>query len=807
MAKKSASTGSRPLPRKIVPEPETPIAARKPRASKTLSQKKEPAAKAKPLKAAAKAKQSPAKSAKSAHAAKAAKPTKTKTKTTKSTGVVLEPGIEFAISAKPTIDDPIGDTTDGEGRYYLHGAEPDSFVEMAAYRADTADDALQGTIEVAAKNAASIIEPRPNARTDPEGRTQSPAEPSAVREPVGSAPVPASQPAPPRADPLAPEQPPAKLDRLQKILSQAGVASRRHAEEMILAGRVMVNGQVVSQLGAKADPARDHIKVDGKLIPAAERHRYFMLNKPRGFVTTVSDPEGRPTVMQFFSRMRERLYPVGRLDFESEGLLLVTNDGELANQLTRAASGVEKTYLVKIAGRPTEEELDRLCSGVFIERGQPGSDKAQTAPARIREFHAGTKHGSGLGGGRAGSYAKSENPWYEVVLIEGRNRELRKMFQSVGHFVEKIRRVGYGPLILDIEPGQLRELTPEELSRLRRAAEGKSRPISHPAETQRLFNSPRKEQAGRTFQPRGGQRPAEPGHSEQRFDRRAQGQRERFPARRGDRSPTGRAAASPPFQSRERGESQFRRFDSTRRPPGSGPRNQRSEPRLDPRRGGQVREPERGEAPRQNNRGPNRSGAPGFNRPFDRTFDRRPNRGAARPDRRLDRGLARGPGRPFGGPRKEIGRGEARTASEWPSRPSRFGPKRNEPNRGEPKRDRLDTFGPRPGASHPPDSDRFRSNRPGPPRSNSNRDPSKRGAARPFSPRPARDGGFRPGREGLHSPGRSPDEKYDSSHENPSRLAWKKSSPKSSPPRGAGAGFYGGKPKRNPPRLGGRKGS
>ena len=146
----------------------------------------------------------------------------------------------------------------------------------------------------------------------------------------------------------------------------------------------MVNGQVVTQLGSKADPARDHIRVDGKLLHGAERHRYFVLNKPNGYVTTVSDPEGRPTVMEFFAKMHERLYPVGRLDYQSEGLLLMTNDGELANLLTKAGSGVEKTYLVKVAGQPSEEELDRLRGGVTIERGEPGSARVRTAPARIR---------------------------------------------------------------------------------------------------------------------------------------------------------------------------------------------------------------------------------------------------------------------------------------------------------------------------------------------------------------------------------------------------------------------------------------
>ncbi len=253
-------------------------------------------------------------------------------------------------------------------------------------------------------------------------------------------------------------RPPAKLERLQKILSQAGIASRRHAEEMIVAGRVMVNGQVVTQLGSKADPARDHIRVDGKLLHGAERHRYFVLNKPKGYVTTVSDPEGRPTVMEFFAKMSERLYPVGRLDYQSEGLLLMTNDGELANLLTKAGSGVEKTYLVKVAGQPSEEELERLRGGVAIERGEAGSERVRTAPARIRQVREG------------------DNPWYEVVLTEGRNRELRKMFSAVGHFAEKIRRVGYGPLVLDVEPGKLRELTPDEVKALRLTAEGKMKP-------------------------------------------------------------------------------------------------------------------------------------------------------------------------------------------------------------------------------------------------------------------------------------------------------------------------------------------
>jgi 23S rRNA pseudouridine2605 synthase len=253
-------------------------------------------------------------------------------------------------------------------------------------------------------------------------------------------------------------RPHAKLERLQKILAQAGVASRRHAETLITEGRVQVNGKIVTELGSKADRNRDHIRVDGKLLQGAERLRYFVLNKPRGYVTTVSDPEHRPTVMEFFKKMNERLYPVGRLDYLSEGLLIVTNDGELANKLTKAASAVEKTYLVKVSGQPTEEQLETLRAGISIDRGKPGEGRVRTSPARIRQVRVG------------------ENPWYEVVLIEGRNRELRKMFDEIGHFVEKIRRVGYGPLILDQEPGNLRELDEQELKMLRLAAEGKWKP-------------------------------------------------------------------------------------------------------------------------------------------------------------------------------------------------------------------------------------------------------------------------------------------------------------------------------------------
>ncbi|HEY3625762.1 MAG TPA: pseudouridine synthase [Terracidiphilus sp.] len=367
--------------------------------------------------------------------------------------------------------------------------------------------------------------------------------------PVGDTSPPKPVPTGDTAEEFTPEErPPVRLERLQKILSQAGIASRRHAEEMIAEGRVQVNGKVVTELGTKADAGRDHIRVDGKLIQGAERQRYFVLNKPRGYVTTVSDPEGRPTVMEFFKKMGERLYPVGRLDYQSEGLLLVTNDGDLANKLTKAATGVEKTYLVKVSGQPTAEELDQLREGVAIDRTQPGGDRVQTAPAAIREVRSG------------------DNPWYEVVLTEGRNRELRKMFEEIGHRVEKIRRVGYGPLVLDVEPGQLRELDADELAKLRLAADGKWRkpkPRPNPKEDRR--------EAGRRGSPR-----------EAKFGRPGRPE-ERGRARPDDRAGVRQDRRRPP-----------QRTGEWKRPAAQGENLQRSRPKVSDRAQDSVRPP-RGE--------------------------------------------------------------------------------------------------------------------------------------------------------------------------------------------------------------------
>jgi 23S rRNA pseudouridine2605 synthase len=241
-------------------------------------------------------------------------------------------------------------------------------------------------------------------------------------------------------------------ERLQKIIAAAGVASRRKSEALISSGRVLVNGQVVTQLGTKADPERDHIRVDGKLLQGPERYTYVVLNKPKGYVTTVSDEKKRPTVMDLVQKVKGRVYPVGRLDWASEGLLLMTNDGALANALMKAASNVAKTYVVKVAGQPDEAKLDKLRRGVSI--AEKGGRRVRTAPAKVRLIREG------------------DNPWLEVTIIEGRNRQVRKMFEEVGHHVEKIRRVQYGPLALDVPPGDYRNLTLLEVAKLKTAASG-----------------------------------------------------------------------------------------------------------------------------------------------------------------------------------------------------------------------------------------------------------------------------------------------------------------------------------------------
>jgi len=284
-------------------------------------------------------------------------------------------------------------------------------------------------------------------------------------------------------------------ERLQKIIAAAGIASRRAAEKLIIGGAVSVNGQVVTELGTKADLERDHIRVNGKLLHGVERHVYLLMNKPKGYVTTVHDPEGRPTVMDLLRGIRGRVYPVGRLDYASEGLLLLTNDGELAQGLMKAASHVPKTYVVKVAGTPAESGLEKLRRGLTIS-AETGFQrkKKDTAGIKSRFLDSGDESASGFvtsarndkpkrrGGQREKTapakirlIRESENPWYEVTLIEGKNRQIRRMFEEIGHHVEKIKRVRYGPLNLDIPPGEFRRLSVGEVEKLKAATRAKTK--------------------------------------------------------------------------------------------------------------------------------------------------------------------------------------------------------------------------------------------------------------------------------------------------------------------------------------------
>jgi 23S rRNA pseudouridine2605 synthase len=239
-------------------------------------------------------------------------------------------------------------------------------------------------------------------------------------------------------------------ERLQKILSRVGIASRRQAEEIIREGRVTVNGAVVTEMGSKADLDHDHIKVDGRLLREPRKLVYIALNKPNNCVTTVTDPQGRATVMDLLHGVKERVYPVGRLDYHSEGLLLFTNDGELANGLLSAASHVPKTYLVKVNGPLAPEQEQQFREGVPL-------GGRRTLPAGLKLNH------------------RAENPWYEVRLVEGRKNQIREMFKYFGRLVEKLKRVRIGPVDLGpLKPGAFRYLGAEEVAKLKRAVAQKA---------------------------------------------------------------------------------------------------------------------------------------------------------------------------------------------------------------------------------------------------------------------------------------------------------------------------------------------
>ena len=240
--------------------------------------------------------------------------------------------------------------------------------------------------------------------------------------------------------------------RLQKLIAAAGLASRRHAEDLISSGKVTVNGAIVTELGTKADPTHDHIKVNGKLINPllnAQEKVYVLLNKPRGYLSSVSDPEGRPLVTELLPSSLGRLYPVGRLDFNTEGLLLLTNDGDFTNFITAARNRVEKVYEVKVKGVPPEPAIKRLRRGVSLDDG------TRTAPAEIKRLDE-----------------TATNTWFEIWLHQGRNQQIRRMFDLIGHSVLKLRRVRIGSLVDEkLKPGYWRLLSSAEVNKLMKRRE------------------------------------------------------------------------------------------------------------------------------------------------------------------------------------------------------------------------------------------------------------------------------------------------------------------------------------------------
>lgn len=231
------------------------------------------------------------------------------------------------------------------------------------------------------------------------------------------------------------------LERLQKLISQAGICSRRKAEELILAGQVTVNGVLTTELGSKADPECDSIRVDDKRLKFDERRVYYLLNKPKGYLCTVSDPEGRPITIDLIPESGKKLFTVGRLDMQTEGLILVTNDGDFAQIISHAGEHCPKTYLVKVQGNPAAPEIDRLSKGIVLEG-------KKLAPCRIQRIKEG------------------ENPWYKVILIEGKNNQIHRMFEKIGFRVNKLKRVQIGFLSdPHLQSGGYRPLTPKEVQR------------------------------------------------------------------------------------------------------------------------------------------------------------------------------------------------------------------------------------------------------------------------------------------------------------------------------------------------------
>jgi 23S rRNA pseudouridine2605 synthase len=236
--------------------------------------------------------------------------------------------------------------------------------------------------------------------------------------------------------------------RLQKLIAGSGLASRRKAEQWIASGRVTVNGKVVTELGSKVDPERDHVKVDGKHLTAAQPYVYLMLNKPKNVMSTLDDPGGRPTVKDYLRGVSVRVFPVGRLDFDSEGLMLLTNNGDLAQALLHPRYHVPKTYLIKVKGVLTDEEIAELERGVKLEDGM-------TSPAQVKKVRK-----------------VEANSWIEITIHEGRKHQVKRMLEAVGHPVIKLLRIKMGPLVLgNLESGEFRFLTDREANALRQVVE------------------------------------------------------------------------------------------------------------------------------------------------------------------------------------------------------------------------------------------------------------------------------------------------------------------------------------------------
>lgn len=249
--------------------------------------------------------------------------------------------------------------------------------------------------------------------------------------------------------------------RLQKILAQAGIASRRAAEHLITEGRVRVNGRIVTELGARANPHKDRVEVDGRRL-VAQRHVYFLMHKPRGVVTTLDDPEGRKTVKDLLRNINERVFPVGRLDFQTSGALLLTNDGELAQALLHPTRAVPKTYNAKLQGKLDEERLNVLRTGITLDDGH------KTAPAEVKVLRSDDKATS-----------------VEITIAEGKNRQIHRMGEAIGRTVLRLTRISFAGLTLEgLRPGQLRPLTARELTDLKEAY---------------LHKAPKRRKVGRKF--------------------------------------------------------------------------------------------------------------------------------------------------------------------------------------------------------------------------------------------------------------------------------------------------------------------